>query len=221
MHISFSYLLLSHNHRLNDRSCSFLQTVPVSTETTTNALLLGKGIIVFNRAFMQFFWLVLIQMMQDIDFDRVSYKRRADSPVCIDFAGQQGRIRSCMEGLFADHPDGGSRPASCGGYSIPGNWWRRSNAAAGPGTGVLYIGLRGRLCTSMRPSDCPCMARAGRRRRPVELHAITCHYMVNHYMVLNRITCMYSNPITCNYMHYIVITCHYMLALYMQLHAIT
>ena len=134
--------------------------------------------------------------MQDIDFDRISYKRRADSPVCIDFAGQQGRIRSCMEGFFADQPDGGSRPASCGGYRIPGNWWRRSNAAAGPETGVLYIGL---LCTSMRlgaawprgagatlrPSDCPCMAAkvelllwpgpagAGDRLNYILLHAIT------------------------------------------------
>ena len=45
------------------------------------------------------------------------------------------------------------------------------------------------------------MARAGRRRRPVELHSITCHYMVNPYMVLHGLTCMYSNPITCNYMH--------------------
>ena len=46
------------------RSC---QTMPVWNGTTTNELLLGKGIIFVNRAFMHFFWLLLIQMMQYID----------------------------------------------------------------------------------------------------------------------------------------------------------
>ena len=37
---------------------------------------------------------------------------------------------------------------------------------------------------------------------------ITCHYMVNHYMVLHAGN--YMHVIKSNYMHYMLITCHYM-----------